>query len=75
VIQDRDDTRGKSSSPFEERSQGSGGALSFAGDIAARFEAGADSFVGGGWAQHAPVLGPFLLVTTLTQKLMAMADR
>jgi Homeodomain-like domain len=27
--------------------------LSLTGDIAARFEAGADSFVGGGWAQHA----------------------
>ena len=39
-FKDRDDTRGKRSSPFEEGSQGSGGALSFSGDIAARFEAG-----------------------------------
>jgi hypothetical protein len=56
VIQGRDDTRSKRSPPFEERSQGAGDVLSLAGDIAARFEAGADSSVGVGRAQH-PVLG------------------
>jgi hypothetical protein len=52
VIQDRHDTRSKRSPPFEERSQGAGGVLSLADDIAARFEAGADSSVGFGRAQH-----------------------
>lgn len=37
---------------FEERSQGAWGVLSLANDVAARFEAGADRSVGGGWAQH-----------------------
>jgi hypothetical protein len=52
MIQDRDDSRSKGSPPFEERSQGAGGVLPLTGDIAARFEAGADSSVGGGRAQH-----------------------
>jgi hypothetical protein len=52
MIQDRDDSRSKRSPPFEERSQGAGGVLPLTGDIAARFEAGADSSVGGGRAQH-----------------------
>src|SRR5246500_5710065 len=47
-----DDNRSKKSPPFEERSQGARGVLSLTVDVAARFEAGADSFVGGGRAQH-----------------------
>src|ERR1700751_625838 len=47
-----DDNRSKKSPPFEERSQGARGALSLTGDVAARFEAGADRFVGSGRAQH-----------------------
>src|ERR1700722_1620322 len=47
-----EDPRSKRSPAFAERSQGAGGVVTLTGDVAARFEAGADSSVGGGWAQH-----------------------